>query len=151
MKIAIGSDHRGFDHKALISKVLRSELHEISDFGCDGPESADYPDAALLTAQEVATGAADLGILICGSGIGMSIAANKVRGIRASLCFTPDQARTTRQHNDSNVLCLSGDALDPEFALEVTRAWLDSEFEGGRHARRVEKITDYENAHRSQE
>ena len=151
MKIAIGSDHRGFEHKKFVSSALRAGSHGISDFGCDGPDSADYPDAALPAAEAVANGTADLGILICGSGIGMSIAANKVDGVRASLCFTPDQARTTRQHNDSNVLCLSGDALDPEHALAVVRAWLDSEFEGGRHARRVDKITDYENAHRSQE
>jgi RpiB/LacA/LacB family sugar-phosphate isomerase len=151
MKIAIGSDHRGFKHKSHISKALLSEAHVVSDFGCDGPDSADYPDAALAVGEAVAGGSADLGILICGSGIGVSIAANKVSGIRASLCFTTDQARTTRQHNDSNVLCMSGDGIDPAHALEVTRAWLESEFEGGRHARRVDKITAYENAQRSQE
>jgi ribose 5-phosphate isomerase B len=85
--------------------------------------------------------------LICGSGIGMSIAANKVKGIRASLCFTENQARTTRQHNDSNMICLSGDAVDPQAALALTRIWLESVFEGGRHAGRVSKITDYEDQH----
>ena len=95
----------------------------------------------------MASGQADAGVLICGSGIGVSIAANKVKGVRASLCFTPDQARTTRQHNDSNVLCLSGDAMDPEAALILLDAWLGSEFEGGRHGRRVDKITAYETHH----
>jgi ribose 5-phosphate isomerase B len=130
---------------------LQSDSHVLSDFGCPGPDSADYPDHALAVGEAVATGEADLGILICGSGIGVSIAANKVRGIRASLCFTPDQARMTRRHNDSNVLCLSGDALDPDHAVEVARAWLATDFEGGRHARRVDKITAYEDQHRTQE
>ena len=151
MKIAIGSDHRGYEHKSHIISVLRSESHEVSDFGCDGPDSADYPVPALGVGEAVAAGDADLGILICGSGIGVSIAANKVGGVRASLCFTPDQARMTRQHNDSNVLCMSGDALDPAHAMAVAKAWLEGEFEGGRHARRVELITDYENQHRTQE
>ena len=91
------------------------------------------------------------GVLICGSGIGMSIAANKVRGVRASLCFTEDQARTTRQHNDSNVLCLSGDGVDEDQAVRLTKVWLDAEFDGGRHARRVDKITAYENQNMKQE
>ena len=143
MILALGSDHRGFGHKAALIEALKSEGNEILDFGCHGPESADYPEPALAVAEAVAGTRADLGILICGSGIGVSIAANKVRGIRASLCFTPDQARTTRRHNDSNVLCLSGDAVSPEMALTVARAWLESEFEGGRHARRVDIITRY--------
>ena len=99
----------------------------------------------------MARGLADAGVLICGSGIGMSIAANKVPGVRASLCFTPDQARTTRQHNDSNVLCLSGDAMDPANALVILDAWLEADFEGGRHGRRVDKITAYENNHQNTE
>jgi len=151
MKIAIGADHRGFEHKSLLLKALAEESHVVSDLGCPGPESADYPDPAFAVGEEVAAGRADLGILICGSGIGVCIAANKVRGVRAALCFTPDQARTTRRHNDSNVLCLSGDGLDPAHAVEVARAWLAADFEGGRHARRVDKITAYENGHRTQE
>jgi ribose 5-phosphate isomerase B len=147
MKIAIGSDHRGFAHKALITEALQAEGIEVEDFGCASEESADYPDAALPAAEMVARGAAAGGVLICGSGIGMSIAANKVKGIRASLCFTENQARTTRQHNDSNMICLSGDAVDPQTALALTRIWLDSVFEGGRHAGRVSKITDYEDQH----
>lgn len=145
MKIAVGSDHRGFPHKQSILEALAADGHEGVDCGCPGPESADYPDAALAASEMVARGEADGGVLICGSGIGMSIAANKVRGIRASLCFTEQQARTTRQHNDSNVLCLSGDGIDEPTAVAVTRAWLGAEFEGGRHQRRIDKIVAYEN------
>ncbi len=151
MNIAIGSDHRGFHHKTLIADTLRDRGVVIRDMGCPGPESADYPDAALAVGEAVAGGTADWGVLICGSGIGMSIAANKVRGVRASLCFTGDQARTTRQHNDSNVICLSGDAVDPATALDLVETWLASEFEGGRHQRRVDLITAYENDHGKQE
>jgi ribose 5-phosphate isomerase B len=147
MRIAIGSDHRGLPHKTLVSAALRKQGHEVADFGCHEGLAADYPDAALPVAESVADGIAQAGVLICGSGIGMSIAANKVKGIRASLCFTEQQARTTRQHNDSNVVCLSGDALPPAAALAVVTAWLDAEFEAGRHAARVAKITDYENRH----
>ncbi len=147
MKIAIGSDHRGFAHKTQITEMLRGRGLAVTDFGCDGPESADYPDAALATAEMVARGDAAAGILICGSGIGMSIAANKVKGIRASLCFTEAQARTTRRHNDSNVLCLSGDGVTPDEAVALAAVWLDSSFEAGRHARRVDKITAYEETH----
>ena len=147
MKIALGSDHRGYEHKTLLIDTLLSRGVEIEDLGCHSEDSADYPDPAFAVGELVASGQADAGVLICGSGIGVSIAANKVKGVRASLCFTPDQARTTRQHNDSNVLCLSGDGLDPEAALIIFDAWLASEFEGGRHGRRVDKITAYENEH----
>jgi len=147
MKIAVGSDHRGFAHKALITKMLKARGVQVEDFGCHSTESADYPDAALPAAEMVALGEAEAGILICGSGIGMSIAANKVKGIRASLCFTEAQAQTTRQHNDSNVLCLSGDGVDPETAVTLSKAWLGASFEAGRHARRVAKITAYEDNH----
>ncbi len=145
--ISMGSDHRGVVHKALIAEHLTQQGYTVQDFGCHGTDSADYPDAALPVANMVADGLAVGGILICGSGIGMSIAANKVLGVRASLCFTEDQARTTRQHNDSNVLCLSGDGVDPDTAVQLTTAWLNSEFEGGRHARRVDKIVAWENDH----
>jgi len=151
MTVAIGSDHRGYTHKGAIAAHLRDGGVDVVDCGARGPEAADYPDPAFAVGEMVATGAADAGILICGSGIGVSIAANKVRGVRASLCFTPDQARTTRQHNDSNVLCLSGDALSPEAALVVVDAWLSAAFEGGRHGRRVEKIIAYENEHMNRE
>lgn len=151
MKIALGSDHRGFAHKTLLLDTLRSRGMEVEDMGCSGPESADYPDAALAVAELVGAGQAAAGVLICGSGIGMSIAANKVKGVRASLCFTVDQAKTTRRHNDSNVLCVSGDEVDPETALGLFDAWLAVEFEGGRHARRVDKIIAFENNHLIQE
>jgi ribose 5-phosphate isomerase B len=147
MKVALGSDHRGYPHKALLIATLRDRGVEIFDQGCPGEDSADYPDPAFAVGELVAAGEVDAGVLICGSGIGVSIAANKVKGVRASLCFTVDQARTTRQHNDSNVLCLSGDGIDPDQALVIFDAWLASEFEGGRHGRRVDKITAYENEH----
>ena len=147
MKIAIGSDHRGFAHKEELRAMLGAAGHEVIDCGCDSDASADYPDAALAVAGYVGEGAAALGVLICGSGIGMSIAANKVRGVRASLCCDLEAARTTREHNDSNVICLSGDRHTPAEAQELVAAWLAAEFEGGRHARRVDKITAYEFAH----
>ncbi len=148
MRVAVGSDHRGFLHKEAISTMLKGLGWEVTDCGCPGPESADYPDAAFPAAELVAAGRVDAGILICGSGVGMSIAANKVHGIRASLCFTPEQATTTVQHNDSNILCLSGDAMDPAEAVTLAKSYLGATFEGGRHARRVAKITAYENDHR---
>jgi len=147
MIIAIGSDHRGYAHKEAIAGHLRERGITVEDFGAHGPESSDYPDAAFPVGEAVAGGGADLGILICGSGIGVCIAANKVRGVRAALCFTEEQARTTRQHNDSNVLCLSGDGIDAALALRVVDAWLGASFEGGRHQRRVDKITGYEADH----
>lgn len=151
MLVAIGSDHRGFLHKEKIKDHLKAEGIEVIDFGCHSEESADYTDAALPAAEMVGTGQAEAGVLICGSGIGMSIAANKVKGVRASLCFTEDQARTTRQHNDSNLLCLSGDGVSPELAVDLFKAWISSEFEGGRHARRVNKFIEWENNHMKQE
>jgi len=147
MKIAIGCDHRGYAQKEFIMDALREQGVEVIDCGCPSADSADYPDAALATAELVARGQAQAGVLICGSGIGMSIAANKVKGIRASLCFTEDQARTTRLHNDSNMICMSADALDPADAWGLTQAWLAAEFEGGRHGKRVAIITDYESQH----
>ncbi len=147
MIIAVGSDHRGFEHRSTLAAHLVRRGVEVADCGCAGPAAADYPDAALEVAELVASGRAEAGILICGSGIGMSIAANKVKGVRASLCFTADQARTTRRHNDSNVLCLSGDALGPQEAVAIADAYLEAEFAGGRHARRVDKITAYEAEH----
>jgi len=147
VRIALGSDHRGFPHKQRLLEALAAAGHEVTDCGCRGPESADYPDAALAVGRLVAGGEAAAGILICGSGIGMSIAANKVRGVRASLCCDADAARTTRQHNDSNVLCLSGDRTSPEEAVRLAGIYLESGFEGGRHARRVAKITAFEADH----
>ena len=151
MNISIGCDHRGFRHKEAVKEHLTGQGHTVEDFGCHSEDSADYTDAALPAADLVSRGEAQAGVLICGSGIGMSIAANKVRGVRASLCFTEDQARTTRQHNDSNVLCLSGDSVSPDQAVALLEAWLSAEFEGGRHARRVDKFIEWENTHSKQE
>lgn len=151
MKMAIGSDHRGFEYKLLLTELLQGRDIEVTDCGCDSLDSADYPVAGLAVGELVGRGLVDAGVVICGSGIGISIAANKVKGVRASLCFTPDQARTTRQHNDSNVLALSGDGIDSDTAVQICTAWLDSEFEGGRHAGRVDLITAYENDHMKQE
>jgi ribose 5-phosphate isomerase B len=147
VKIAIGSDHRGYPHKQRLLEALAAPGVELEDCGCHSSAAADYPDAALAVGELLRDGGAGVGILICGSGIGVSIAANKVVGVRASLCADAEAAVMTRRHNDSNVLCLSGDRTTPAEAVDIARAYLAAEFEGGRHARRVAKITDYENQH----
>jgi ribose 5-phosphate isomerase B len=144
LKIAIGSDHRGFALKAHFVSTLSKAAHEVFDLGCAGAEPADYPDYAFKVGEMVASGAAERGIVICGSGIGMSIAANKVRGVRAALCCSVDDARMTRRHNDSNVLALSERGLADPKIDELVTVWLSTPFEGGRHARRIEKIRAYE-------
>jgi ribose 5-phosphate isomerase B len=144
MKIAIGNDHRGYAHKVALIRVLEDRGHAVLDLGCGDVASADYPDHALAVGEAVAAGVADLGVLICGSGIGMSIAANKVSGVRAALCCNDGMAATTRRHNDSNVICFSGDHTPVADAERMLGLWLDAEFEGGRHGRRVDKITAYE-------
>ena len=145
MRIAIGADHRGKPLKERLKALLREEGHEVTDVGTDGCDSVDYPDYALPVARGVASGEYERGILICGSGIGMSIAANKVRGIRAALCLSPKAAELSRKHNNANVLCLGAEFLTPEQAEEITKVWLRTEFEGGRHARRLNKIAEAEN------
>ncbi len=147
MNIALGGDHRGFPHKERLLTALAAAGHGVIDCGPPSAESADYPEAALAVGEKVAAGEADAGILICGSGIGVSIAANKVAGVRASLCADSAAAVGTRHHNDSNVLCLSGDRTTPDEAVTIAEAYLAAEFEGGRHARRVDTITDYEKKH----
>jgi ribose 5-phosphate isomerase B len=144
LKIAIGSDHRGYSLKERIKTLLAGDGHEVVDVGTDSEDSADYPDYAIPVAEKTAGGEADRGILICGSGIGVSIVANKVDGARAALVWTVDQARMTRKHNDSNVLALSEEMGDDERIDEIVRVWLDTGFERGRHQRRLDKITDYE-------
>lgn len=144
MTIAIGCDHRGYPHKEAVKAYLQEQGHAVLDCGCHSEDSADYPDHAIAVGRHVAAGEADLGILICGSGIGVSIAANKVAGVRASLCCDRQAAATTRQHNDSNVLCMSGDRTSVDDAVAMTETYLAASFEGGRHARRVEIITGYE-------
>ena len=145
MKIAIGADHAGFELKNQLGAVLRQTGHEVCDFGTNSAESTDYPDYAGRVAKAVASGTADRGVLVCGSGVGMSIAANKVRGVRAALGVTPEEVRLTRAHNDANVLTLGARFTEPALAGELVQAFLETPFDGGRHARRVAKISQMEN------
>jgi ribose 5-phosphate isomerase B len=144
MKIAIGSDHRGYDAKQRLLPLLQQLGHEVLDVGPQGHESVDYPDFAFQVAQAVGEGKVDRGILICGTGIGMCIAANKVPGVRAAPCHDSITAEMSRRHNDANVLCLSADLLGDDLIARMVRIWLQTEFEAGRHARRVDKITRFE-------
>ena len=144
MHIAIGSDHRGFDAKRRIVSLLKQLGHQVLDLGPEGNESVDYPDFAFQVAQAVSEKRVDRGILICGTGIGMCIAANKVPGIRAAPCHDSITAEMSRRHNDANILCLSADLLGEELMDRMIRIWLETEFEGGRHARRVDKISRFE-------
>ena len=144
MIIAIGSDHRGFLLKRYLIGVLQDNGYDVSDCGCDGTGAADYPDVAFTVGRRVAAKEAHRGILICGSGIGVAIAANKVRGVRAALCRDLEEARLTRLHNDINVLCLSGNRTLPGDAVAIVDVFLNCEPEGGRHADRVGKISAYE-------
>jgi ribose 5-phosphate isomerase B len=139
-RIAIGCDHRGFALKELIMPFLEKAGHIYQDFGCRNTDPADYPDIARKVGEAVASGKFEQGILICSTGIGMSIAANKIKGIRAALCCDVFAARRSRQHNDANVLCLRGEDLDTESALQIVKTFLATDFEGGRHVQRVIKI-----------
>lgn len=146
MKIAIGADHAGFRLKDEIVQVLKSEGHEVDDFGCHCADSIDYPDYALPVCEKVASGDADKGILICGTGIGMTIAANKVPGIRCALVHDLFSAKATREHNDSNVLAMGERVIGPGIALEIVKVWLTTEFsQGPRHINRIGKIQQLEN------
>ena len=145
MRIAIGSDHRGYPLKQSILPMLEELGHQWEDRGCYSSEPVDYPDVAERVARAVSEGEADYGLLVCGTGIGMSIAANKVPGVRAALCAYPYSARMARQHNDANVLCVGGALLGEWLAKEIITAYLSSGFEGGRHSRRIEKIRNIEN------
>jgi ribose 5-phosphate isomerase B len=144
VKIAIGSDHRGYALKTHLLSTLAEAGHEVVDLGCSSPDPVDYPDYAFAVGGMVAAGKAERGILVCGSGIGMSIAANKVRGVRAALCCSVDDARMTRRHNDSNVLALSERGCGDPGTDELVAVWLATPFDGGRHERRVGKIREYE-------
>lgn len=139
-KIAIGSDHGGFDYKKSIIEYLVSKNIEVIDVGTNSKESCDYPPIAREVAAKVISGEVERGILICGTGIGMSIAANKVRGIRAALCGDTFSAKATRAHNDSNILCLGQRVIGEGLALDIVNIWLGTEFEGGRHKRRIDII-----------
>jgi len=149
MKIAIGSDHGGFELKEHILNYLLSHGHNVDDFGTDSLESTDYPIFALNVSKSVANKTHDRGILICGTGVGISIAANKVRGIRCALVSDCFSAKATRQHNDTNVLALGGRVIGKGIAEEIVDIWINSEFEGGRHQRRIDLISDIEKSEKS--
>ena len=142
MRVAIGCDHKGLDIKQFIMGLVTEAGHRYEDFGCYNTDPVDYPDIAKKVAEAVARGDFERGILICNTGIGMSIAANKVKGIRAALCHDAFSARRARQHNDANVLCLGAEREDQ--ISEVVETFLTCEFEGGRHQRRLDKIKDME-------
>ncbi|GJM26046.1 MAG: ribose 5-phosphate isomerase B [Phycisphaerae bacterium] len=140
MNISISSDHRGYRAKQRIAEMLRNAQHQVEDCGCDSAESCDYPDMAKVAAGRVSKGESDRAILICGTGLGMSIAANKLCGVRAALCHDELTAQFSRKHNDANVLCLPADLIGEQLISLIVNSWLETKFEGGRHARRIEKI-----------
>ena len=140
MKIALGCDHGGYDLKQHVIKVLEGLGHEIEDFGCHSKESCDYPDFGAAAARAVAEGSCDRGIVVCITGIGISIAANKVKGVRCAHCADCLQAEMTRRHNDANMMAIGAGFTGPNMAERTVEVFLSTEFEGGRHARRVEKM-----------
>jgi ribose 5-phosphate isomerase B len=144
MKIAIAADHAGFGLKEQLRAALAAEGHEVMDFGTNSTESCDYPDFAQPAARAVGEGRADRGILVCSTGIGMAMAANKIAGVRAAPAQSEDEVRLTREHNDANVLTIGARYLDEPRALDLIRTFLNTEFTGGRHARRVGKIAQLE-------
>jgi len=143
-RIAIGCDHRGLELKQLLMPLLPQWGHSYHDYGCYDTEPVDYPDIAREVGEAVAGGDFDYGILICSTGIGICIAANKIRGIRAALCNSAFEAQRARTHNDANVLCLRGEGIDAGCASDIVEAFLAADFEGGRHVQRVEKIKSLE-------
>lgn len=144
MCIALGCDHRGFRIKQAIMEFLPKLNHDYHDFGCYNIESVDYPDIAQKVAEAVTSGDFAQGILICSTGIGMSMAANKIKGIRAALCHDTFTAQRAREHNDANILCLGGENIDVDLALEIVRTYLSTNFEGDRHIPRLNKIKSLE-------
>lgn len=144
MKIALGSDHGGYELKEEIKRYLEEAKIDYKDFGTFSTESVDYPDIAIPVAEAVSEDEYERGILICGTGIGMSITANKFKGVRAALCHDIFSARATREHNDSNLLTMGDRVIGKQLALEIVKVWLDTEFHGGRHARRINKIKEIE-------
>jgi len=144
MRVALGSDHAGYALKEKIKAYLTGIGIEVNDCGTDSPESVDYPDFAKRVGFEINSGRSERGILLCGTGMGMCIAANKIPGIRAAPAWSPEIARLSRLHNDANVLCLAGRFMDAPAAEEIVKVWLATPFEGGRHQRRVDKITALE-------
>ena len=146
MKIAIGCDHGGFEHKNAIAEHLKERGFQETDFGIYENKSVDYPEIALKVANSVAAGENTLGILVCGTGIGMSMAANKVNGIRAAAVSDHFSAKYTRLHNNANILCLGGRVIGIGTALELADLFVDTEYEGGRHQKRLDMITEIENS-----
>lgn len=144
MKIAIGCDHAAYTFKEEIKAYLTEKGHTLIDKGCYSAERADYPDHGIAVGEAVASGEAERGIVICGSGIGISIAANKVKGVRCALCSEPLSARLSRNHNDANVLAMGARLIGLEMGKAIVDEWLVAEFEGGRHVGRIEKISRYE-------
>jgi ribose 5-phosphate isomerase B len=144
MKIAVGSDHRGFEAKEQIRAIVTQMGHECIDFGTGDTHPVDYPDLAYAVATAVSNQEVERAILVCATGLGMSIAANKIKGIRAALCHDELSAQISRDHNDANVLCLSGDQIGEVLQRKIVEVWLNTEFSGGRHQRRVNKIAAIE-------
>lgn len=144
MKVAIASDHAGLELKQELVEVIRAKKLELEDFGTYNNDSVDYPDFATRVARAVGGGQVDFGVLVCGTGIGMSIVANKYRGVRAALCRSEFEARMSRAHNDANVLCLGQRVTGPGLARSIAEAFFETPFEGGRHLRRVQKIREAE-------
>ncbi len=147
MRIAIGSDHRGFALKEHVAALLAEAGHDVLDVGACSAESVDYPDFAADVGCKVSSQEVERGILICGTGIGMAIAANKISGVRAAPCCDELTAEMSRRHNDLNVLCLSADMLGQNLVGRMVEVWLNTEFDGGRHARRVDKISELDGKH----
>ncbi|CAM3458530.1 ribose 5-phosphate isomerase B [Marinicrinis lubricantis] len=149
MKVVIGADHGGFQLKEQLKDFIEKELgHTVADVGCDCPDSVDYPDYANEACNQVISGEADRGILVCGTGIGMSIAANKMPGIRCALAHDTFSARATREHNDTNVLALGERVVGPGLAMEIVKIWLETDFsQGERHHQRIQKIKQIEDSH----
>lgn len=148
--IAIGADHAGYALKEKLKAWLSADGHRVIDHGTHSTDSVDYPDYAAAVAEAVRAGGAERGVLVCGSGIGMAMAANKVAGVRAAVAGDPDVARLSRQHNDANVLALGARLTTPTQALAVVQAWLATPFEGGRHARRVDKLSQLDELRKEQ-
>jgi ribose 5-phosphate isomerase B len=140
MKIAIGNDHAGYKIKMIVLDWLREQGYEIKDYGTDSPDSVDYPDFAHPVAAAVEKGEFDLGILICGSGQGVSMTANKYKGIRAVVCWIPEIAELARSHNNANILCLPGRFVDKQTVIEILEKFFSTDFEGGRHQERINKV-----------
>lgn len=140
-RVAIGSDHAGYEAKELAKRELEALAFEVVDKGAHGLESVDYPDFGAAVGRAVAKGEVERGVLICGSGIGISMAANKVPGVRAAVCWNEETARLAREHNDANVLCFGARLVAPDIAARIVRVFMETEFAGGRHRQRIEKLS----------